>query len=111
MSEPIGQAKILLPAQIRRDSVIHVRALISHPMLTGLSRDAQGNPIPAYFVNEVVITYGDEQLAQFEWTSGISKDPFVAFPLRASREAPLTITWKDNKGGVYSQSADIKFSA
>ena len=111
MSRGIGEAKILLPTQIRRDSVIHVRALLSHPMLTGLSRDAQGNPIPAYFVNEVVITYGEEQVAHFEWTSGISKDPFVAFPLRATREAPLTITWKDNKGGVYTQSADVKFSA
>jgi sulfur-oxidizing protein SoxZ len=111
MSRDIGEAKILLPPQIRRDSVIHVRALLSHPMLTGLSRDAQGNPIPAYFVNEVIIAYGDEQVAHFEWTSGISKDPFVAFPLRATREAPLTITWKDNKGGVYKQSADIKFSA
>ena len=111
MSREIGEAKILLPAQIRRDSVIHVRALLSHPMLTGLSRDAQGNPIPAYFVNEVIVAYGDEQIAHFEWTSGISKDPFVAFPLRATREAPLTITWKDNKGGVYKQSADIRFSA
>ena len=111
MSRAIGEAKILLPAQIRRDSVIHVRALLSHPMLTGLSRDAQGNPIPAYFVNEVIITYGGERIAHFEWTSGISKDPFVAFPLRATREAPLTITWKDNKGGVYTQSADVKFSA
>ena len=111
MSREIGEAKILLPAQIRRDSVIHVRALLSHPMLTGLSRDAQGNPIPAYFVNEVIVAYGDEQIAHFEWTSGISKDPFVAFPLRATREAPLTITWKDNKGGVYTQSADVKFSA
>ena len=111
MSDQIGQAKILLPTQIRRDSVIHVRALLSHPMLTGLSRDAQGTPIPAYFVNEVIVAYGDEKIAHFEWTSGISKDPFVAFPLRATREAPLTITWKDNKGGVYTQSADIKFSA
>ena len=111
MSREIGEAKILLPAQIRRDSVIHVRALLSHPMLTGLSRDAQGNPIPAYFVNEMIVAYGDEQVAHFEWTSGISKDPFVAFPLRASREAPLTITWKDNKGGVYKHSADIRFSA
>jgi sulfur-oxidizing protein SoxZ len=111
MSREIGEAKILLPAQIRRDSVIHVRALLSHPMLTGMSRDAQGSPIPAYFVNEVIVAYGDQQIARFEWTSGISKDPFVAFPLRATREAPLTITWKDNKGGVYTQSADIKFSA
>jgi len=29
--------------------------------------------------------------------------------LRADREAALTFTWKDNKGGVFTQTADIKF--
>jgi sulfur-oxidizing protein SoxZ len=106
----LGDAKILLPSQITKGSVIHVRALLSHPMLTGLGRDAQGQPVPAHFVAEVVVTYGGERVARFEWTSGISRDPYVAFPLRATREAPLEITWKDNKGGVFRQAADVKFS-
>ena len=106
----VGDAKILLPDAVRRDSVIHVRALLSHPMDTGLFRTAQGEPIPAYFVRDVTVTYGDEEVARFEWTSGISRDPYVAFPLKAVREAPLTITWKDNRGGVYRQTADIRFT-
>ena len=80
-------------------------------MLTGLSRDEKGNPVPAYFVDDVVVTYGGEQVARFTWTSGISRDPYVAFPLRATREAPVEITWKDNKGRVFRQSAELKFSA
>ncbi len=107
----VGQGRILLPPRIAQGAVINVRALLSHPMLTGLSRDAQGQPIPAYFVNDVEVRYGDERIAHFEWTSGISKNPFVAFNLRATREAPLTVTWKDNKGGVYTQSADVRFTA
>jgi sulfur-oxidizing protein SoxZ len=79
-------------------------------MLTGMSRDQAGIPIPAYFVNEVEVTYGGERVAHFEWTSGISRDPFVGLSLRASREAPVTVTWKDNKGGVYTQHADVKFT-
>ena len=106
----IGEAKILLPPSVSRDSVIHVRALLSHPMHTGLFRDAQGNPIPAHFVKDVVVSYGGEEVAHFEWTSGVSRDPFVTFPLRATREAPLKITWKDNKGGVFEKSVDIKFT-
>jgi sulfur-oxidizing protein SoxZ len=80
-------------------------------MLTGMSRDQTGIPIPAYFVNDVVVMYGDERVAHFEWTSGISRDPFVGFSLLATKEAAVTVTWKDNKGGVYTQSADIRFSA
>lgn len=106
-----GDAKVLLPSQIAKDAVIHVRAMLSHPMFTGLGFDEQGQPIPPYFVNEVVVEYAGERVAHFEWTSGISKDPYVAFPVRAVREGPITVTWKDNKGGVYRQSADIAFTA
>jgi sulfur-oxidizing protein SoxZ len=110
MSGDIGQGKIILPAKITRDAVINVRALLSHPMLTGMSRDQAGIPIPAYFVNEVEVTYGGARVAHFEWSSGISRDPFVGFSLRASKEAPVTVTWKDNKGGVYTSSADVRFT-
>jgi sulfur-oxidizing protein SoxZ len=110
MDGDIGQGKIILPAKIARNAVINIRALLSHPMLTGMSRDQAGVPIPAYFVNEVEVTYGGERVAHFEWSSGISRDPFVGFSLRASKEAPVTVTWKDNKGGVYTTSADVRFT-
>ena len=110
MRDDIGQGKIILPAKITRGAVINVRALLSHPMLTGMSRDQAGIPIPAWYVMDVEVTYGGERVAYFEWTSGISRDPFVGFSLRASKEAPLSVTWKDNKGGVFTHRADVKFT-
>lgn len=106
----IGDAKILLPERIERGSVVYVRTLITHPMHTGLFRDPQGNAIAAHFIRDVTITYGGEQVARFTWTSGVSRDPFLTFPLKATRAAPLVITWKDNLGGVFRQSAEITFS-
>jgi sulfur-oxidizing protein SoxZ len=106
----IGDARILVPRTVERGSVVHVRALLSHPMDTGFFRTSEGKPIPAYFVKEVIVAYGDETVARFQWTSGISRDPFVAFPLKATREAPLTITWKDNRGGEFRQTAEIRFA-
>jgi sulfur-oxidizing protein SoxZ len=107
----IGDARIRLPDRIARGDIITVNSIVSHPMDTGFFRTKDGDPIPAYFISEVVITYGGDEIARFEWTSGISRDPVVSFTLRADREAPLAITWKDNKGGVYSQSANITFTA
>lgn len=110
-SEPagaeIGEARILVEQGVAAGSVVHVRALISHPMHTGLFRDAQGRPIAAHFIREMVVRYGDEQVARFEWTSGISRDPFVTFPLRVVRAATLTVTWTDNTGRVFTQSAPV----
>ncbi len=105
----IGAARIVVPGTIRPGDVIDVRALIEHPMHTGLFRDPDGNPIPAHFITDVRVTYGGEEVARFVWTSGISRDPFVEFPLRADREAELKIVWQDNRGGVFERSADIRF--
>ena len=110
MAFEIGDARIRLPDQIRKGEIITVHAIVSHPMDTGFFRNRDGDPIPAYFIRDVVVTYGDEEVARFEWTSGISRDPMVTFTLRADREAPLTMVWTDNKGAVYRQSARVAFA-
>jgi sulfur-oxidizing protein SoxZ len=110
MVNEIGDARIRLPEQIRKREVITVHAIVSHPMDTGFFRTREGDPIPAYFIKDVVVTYGDAEVARFEWTSGVSRDPMVTFSLRADREAPLTMVWTDNKGGVYRQSANVAFA-
>lgn len=111
MGHQVGEARIRVPDRIAKGEIITVNSIISHPMDTGFFRTKDGDPIPAYFINDVVITYGGDEVARFEWTSGISRDPVVSFSLRADREAPLMMTWKDNKGGVYTQSVDIVFTA
>ena len=110
MANEIGDARIRLPEQIRKGEVISVHAIVSHPMDTGFFRTREGDTIPAYFIKDVVVTYGDAEVARFEWTSGVSRDPMVTFSLRADREAPLTMVWTDNKGGVYRQSANVAFA-
>ena len=107
----IGDARIRIPDRIARGDLITVNAIISHPMDTGFFRNAEGEPIPAYFIKEVVVTYGGDEVARFEWTSGISRDPVVSFTLKAEKEAPLTVVWSDNKGATFKQSVNISFAA
>jgi thiosulfate oxidation carrier complex protein SoxZ len=107
----IGDARIRIPDRIARGDLIIVNAIVAHPMDTGFFRTAEGQPIPAFFIKDVVVTYGDESVARFEWTSGVSKDPIVSFTLTADKEAPLTMVWTDSKGGVYRQSVAIAFAA
>ncbi len=110
MAYAIGEARIRVPAQIRKGDLITVHSIVSHPMDTGFFRTREGAAIPAYFIKDVVVTYGDQEVARFEWTSGISRDPVITFTLRVDREAPLTMVWTDNKGGIYRQSTDIAFA-
>jgi sulfur-oxidizing protein SoxZ len=107
----IGEARIRLPNRIRQGDLITVNAIVSHPMDTGFFRNSAGEPIPAYFIKDVVVTYGNEEVARFEWTSGISRDPVVSFTLKADREGPLTMKWVDNKGAIFKQSVHVGFGS
>jgi sulfur-oxidizing protein SoxZ len=111
MTTDIGEARIRVPDQIKRGDLITVNAIISHPMDTGFFRTTEGNPIPAYFIKDVVVTYGNQEVARFEWTSGISRDPVVSFTLKADKEAPLSMVWSDNKGAIFKQSVHISFGS
>jgi sulfur-oxidizing protein SoxZ len=105
-----GKTRIVLPDRIQRGDVIRVQAVVQHPMDTGFFRDANAEIIPPWFIQDVRVRYGDDEIAWFEWTSGISKDPIVSFQLKAEKEAPLTFVWRDNKGTEYSGAADIRFA-
>jgi sulfur-oxidizing protein SoxZ len=111
MTPSIGEARIRVPDRISRGDVITVNSIVSHPMDTGFFRDAEGDPIPAYFIKLVVVTYGGEEVARFDWTSGVSRDPVVTFSLKAEKEAPLTMVWTDNKGATFKQSVNITFTS
>ena len=111
MTSDIGEARIRVPDLIKRGDLITVNAIITHPMDTGFFRTPEGEPIPAYFIKDVVVTYGDQEVARFEWTSGISRDPVVSFTLEADKEAPLTMVWSDNKGAIFKQSIHISFGS
>jgi sulfur-oxidizing protein SoxZ len=111
MTSHIGEARIKVPNRITRGEVIVVNSIISHPMDTGFFRNADGDAIPAYFIKEVVVTYGEQEVARFEWTSGISRDPVVSFTIKADKEARLTMVWTDNKGAAFKQSVGISFAS
>jgi sulfur-oxidizing protein SoxZ len=111
MTSHIGEARIKVPNRITRGEVIVVNSIISHPMDTGFFRNADGDPIPAHFIKDVVVTYGEQEVARFEWTSGISRDPVVSFTVKADKEAPLTMVWTDNKGAAFKQSVGINFAS
>ncbi|HEX5635062.1 MAG TPA: thiosulfate oxidation carrier complex protein SoxZ [Gemmatimonadales bacterium] len=110
MRRDIGDARIRVPARIQKGETILVHAIVQHPMDTGFFRTADGQPIPAYFIEDVVVTYAGQQVARFKWTSGVSRDPVVSFHLVADREGPLALRWSDNRGAVFEQTAQIAFS-
>ncbi len=93
-----------------KDGVTTVKALMNHPMETGLRKDkATGEAIPAHFIQEVVCKAKDAVVMTAAWSGGISKNPYISFKFEgAAAGDPVEITWTDNKDESETATAKIK---
>ena len=89
--------------------VTTVKALISHPMETGLSKDKAGKLIPAHFIQEVTCEHNGVVVLTAEWGAAISKNPYLSFRFRGGKAGDtLKMNWTDNTGASDSAEATIK---
>jgi sulfur-oxidizing protein SoxZ len=105
----MAKQSIKIRAKLNGDQV-EVKALMSHPMETGLRKDKKtGNLIPAHFINEVTAEAGGKNVMTAYWSGGISTNPYLSFNFTgAAKGDELTISWKDNKGESDSATAKIR---
>ncbi len=92
------------------DGVTTIKALISHPMDTGLVKDKKtGQTIPAHFIQEVVCKHKDTTVMTANWGAAISKNPYLSFKFKgAAAGDTVSLSWVDNKGEKDSAEATIK---
>ena len=106
----IGRVRIRIPSSIKPGEIVRARVLVIHPM--EIVQRKVGKPVDKnyQFINRVVVTYLDKEIAQFETTQSISENPFFTFAFKATEPGVLRVTFLDTHGGKYEGTADIKFS-
>ena len=68
--------RIKIRAQKKGD-VTEVKALMRHPMETGMRKDQAGAAIPAHFITEVSVLHGEQPVMQGHWGAAVSANPFL----------------------------------
>ncbi len=93
-----------------KNGVTVVKALITHPMETGLRKNKKtGEMIPAHFIQEVVCKHNGKEVINCEWGGSVSKNPYLAFKFKGGKkDDAIELAWKDNKGNGDSISAKIR---
>jgi sulfur-oxidizing protein SoxZ len=93
-----------------KDGIVEVKALIKHPMETGLRKDKKtGKPIPAHFVQQVVVEHGGKTRVTADWSGGVSKNPLLFVKFKGGAKGDMIkVAWTDNQGGTDSVEAEIK---
>ena len=101
------------PIRIRtrlKNNITTVKALISHPMETGLRKNKEtGQILPAHYIQEVECRHNGDLKTLIEFGISVSKDPFIEFELEgAAKGDMLELTWKDNKGETDSITVPVR---
>ncbi len=92
-----------------KGGVVTVKALMNHPMETGLRKDKKtGKMIPAHHIQEVTAKAGDDTVMTAVWGGAISKNPYLSFKYPGAKGDSLSLSWVDNKGNSDSMTAKVK---
>src|SRR5438067_4529847 len=86
-----------------------VQALIQHPMDSGLVKDANGEIIPAPFIQQLTFEHDGKNVFTADWGGGVSTDPYVKLAFKGGKNGDdLKISWVDNKGATDTTTAKIQ---
>lgn len=90
--------------------VCEVKALIKHPMETGLRKDKKtGKEIPAHFIQEVNCEHNGKTVMSANWGTAVSANPYMSFSFSGAKAGDkFKLSWKDNMGENDSAEEVIK---
>jgi sulfur-oxidizing protein SoxZ len=87
---------------------ISVRVLMSHEMESGQRKDANGDIVPAWHIQEVTARHNEVAVFSAEWGPGVSKNPFLQFTLKNGKAGDkISVSWKDNKGDTRTDEGTV----
>jgi sulfur-oxidizing protein SoxZ len=85
-----------------------VRVLMNHEMESGQRKDAAGNTVPAWYIQEVTAAHNGKPVLAAEWGPAVSKNPFLQFVVKGAKAGDkIAVTWKDNKGDSRTDEATV----
>jgi sulfur-oxidizing protein SoxZ len=92
-----------------KGGVAEVKALIKHPMESGVRMDKKtGKPFPAKFIETVTISINGVTAIDAQWSGAVSANPYVAVKLKANAGDEIVLSLEDNTGEKGTHSITLK---
>ncbi len=99
-------AKIKLKPKAKK-GVIVIKALIKHPMESGL-RKKKGKLVPANHIVNMTLSHNGNKVVDADTSGAVSKDPYFKFNVPGAKGDTIEIKYKDNMGKTGSATAKSK---
>lgn len=104
----VDRPRIRVPAEAKKGEVIEIKTLISHPMETGLRKDADGKVIPKKIINKFTCVFNGKPLFSVDLGQGIAANPYLQFTARVVESGTFRFSWFDDDGTVITADEAIK---
>jgi sulfur-oxidizing protein SoxZ len=85
-----------------------IKVLMNHEMETGQRKDAKGETIPAWFIQNVLVTWNGKTVLSAQWGTAIAKNPFLSFKFKGGAKGDkIVVRWVDSRGDTRTDEAVI----
>lgn len=85
-----------------------VKVLMNHEMETGQRKDAQGQTIPAWFIQTIGVTWNGRTVLSAQWGPAVAKNPFLSFRFKGGAKGDkIAVRWVDSRGDQRTDEAII----
>jgi sulfur-oxidizing protein SoxZ len=102
------RALITVPKRVRRAEVFEIRAVIGHPMETGLRPDTSGKILPRNIIHRFECHYNDVLIFSADMFAALSANPYLAFHTVAFESGTLRFSWSGDGQFKHSESVPIE---
>lgn len=102
------ETRVSVPKTAHPGEVITIRALISHPMETGLRLNAFNTWVPLRIVEEFACSFEGREVIRIRPYPAVSTNPYFSFFTRAERSGTFRFTWQDTNGMTFTNRAAIE---
>jgi len=85
-----------------------VRVLMTHPMETGLRKDADGNIVPQHFIQNLTVKVNGRTVIDAQISQAVSRNPVFSFRLKGGAKGDkIEVAWLDNQGDSNSTESAV----
>jgi sulfur-oxidizing protein SoxZ len=100
--------RLKVPKEAKKGEIIEIKTLLSHPMETGLRKDAAGNTIPRKIINKFACEFNGKPVFSADIEPAVAANPYIQFNAKVEESGIFKFTWTDDDGTVTTTEEQIK---
>jgi sulfur-oxidizing protein SoxZ len=99
--------RLKVPKEAKKGEIIEIKTLVSHPMETGLRKDASGNIIPRKIINKFTCEFNGKPVFSADIEAAVAANPYLQFAAKLEESGTFKFTWVDDDGTVTTTEEKI----